>query len=76
MLKQPGWTAGSKTRKLRGFGARNWAKLELFLNTDGLRVDTAKAQGLFRKITRPKGYLQISAVGSCSSGLDLIGGTI
>ena len=45
-------TAGSKTRKLKGFGARNWAKLELFLNRRGLRVDSEKTQGLFSKVVR------------------------
>ena len=32
MQKQPGWTAGSKTRKLRGLNAKNRAKLEILLN--------------------------------------------
>ena len=58
-LKQPGWTAGSKTRKLRGFSARNWAKLELFLNRHGLRVDSEKTQGLFSKSARLNRYARI-----------------
>ena len=32
MLKQPGWTTCSKSKKLMGLSAKNWAWLELLLN--------------------------------------------
>jgi hypothetical protein len=38
-----------KTGKLRGFGARNRAKLQLLLNCSGPRVVFPKEQGLFSK---------------------------
>jgi len=38
----------------------------------GLRVDFEKAEGLFRKFARPKGYVLIWALGSGSDGLDSI----
>ena len=59
MQKDLGWMAGSILEKLRGLCAKNWALLEIFLNRRGLRVESGKTQGLFRKIARPKGYLQI-----------------
>ena len=58
MLKQPGWTAGSKSKKVRGLNVKNWAWLEIFLHSHGLRVDTAKDQGLFRKIARRRGIFR------------------
>ena len=73
MQKDRGWIADLKTRKLRGFGVRNWADLELLLNWLGLRVDSGKAQGLFSKTARLKRYLRISAVGSRSDGSDRTG---
>ena len=62
------WTAGSISRKRGGVCARFWAKLELFLNKGGPRVESQKAQGLFSKNARLKRYAQISAVGSRSGG--------
>ena len=59
MLKTQGWTADLKTRKLRGFGVRNWADLELFLNCSGPRVNSRKVQGLFSKKTRLNRYVWI-----------------
>ena len=59
MQKDLGWTAGSILEKFRGLSSKNWALLEIFLNKRGLRVESGKTQGLFRKIARPKGYLQI-----------------
>jgi hypothetical protein len=72
MLKLKGWTTDPKTRKLRVFGAKTVAQLELFLNWVGPRVVLGKAQGLFSKTARPKGYLLIWATGSKSKGLDPI----
>ena len=46
--------------------------LEIFFNRHGLRVYFGKLQGLFSKRSRLKRYIHISAVGSYSSGLDLI----
>jgi hypothetical protein len=72
VLKLKGWTVDPKTRKLRGFGAKTGAQLELFLNWVGPRVVFGKAQGLFSKTARPKGYLLIWATGSRSNGSDPI----
>jgi hypothetical protein len=43
------------------------------LNVGGLRVDFEKAEGLFRKFARPKGYVLIWALGFGSDGLEKIG---
>ena len=43
------------------------------MNTDGLRVEYGKVEGLFNKMARAKGYGWISAVGSRSRGSDLKG---
>ena len=43
------------------------------MNTDGLRVEYGKVEGLFNKMARAKGYGWISAVGSRSGGSDLKG---
>jgi hypothetical protein len=61
-----------KSRKLRGFGAKTGAHLELFLNWVGPRVDSKETQGLFNKNTRANRYLLTRAVRSGSSGSDLI----
>ena len=45
--------------KLWGQNDKNRTKLELVLNTDGLRVDFKRVRGLFSKRDRAKGYLQI-----------------
>ena len=68
-----GWTAVSNLKKLRGFGEKFWAKLQLLLNNSGPRVESGKSQGLFSKKSRPNRYLQIRTVGSRSGGLDLYG---
>jgi hypothetical protein len=57
MLKLKGWTADPKFRKLRGFGAKIGAQLELFLNWVGLRVDSQETQGLFNKSAGVNRYL-------------------
>ena len=62
------WTAGTKTRKVRGLKAKNWAWLELFLSRLGRRVYFKQAGGLFSKRAGMKRYLRISAVGSRSEG--------
>jgi hypothetical protein len=72
MLKLKGWTADPKTRKLRGFGAKIGAQLELFLNSVGPRVVFGKTQGLFSRTAMPKGYLLIWATGSKSNSSDPI----
>jgi hypothetical protein len=59
VLELKGWTADPKSRKLRGFGPKTGAQLELFLNGSGLQVDSKETQGLFNKTARPKGYLLI-----------------
>ena len=41
--------AGSIFKKLRGLLAKFWAKLQLFLKRDGLRVDIKKDGGFFNK---------------------------
>ena len=64
--------AGLNSRKLSGVRAKFWADLELFLNTAGLRVKSGRSQGLFNKISRPKGYVLIWALGSRSDGSDSI----
>ena len=48
--------AGSIFKKLRGLLAKFWAKLQLFLKRDGLRVDYQEIEGLFNIFARPKGY--------------------
>jgi hypothetical protein len=70
VLKLKGWTADPKFRKLRGFGAKIGAQLELFLNWVGPRVVSKETQGFFNKTARPKGYLLIWTVGSGSDGSD------
>ena len=65
--------AGSIFKKLRGLFAKFWAKLQIFLKREGLRVHFQERRGLFSKCDRPKGYGWISAVGSGSDGPDLIG---
>jgi hypothetical protein len=67
MQKLLGWMADPKSRKLRGFGAKTRAQLELLLNGGGLRVDSKETHGLFSKTARPKGYLLIWAIGSGST---------
>ena len=47
-----------KTRKLRGFGVRNWADLELLLNCLGLRVDFKERQELFSKTAGRRGMFE------------------
>ena len=42
------------------------------MNTEGLRVEYGKVEGLFRKSGKPKGYGWISAVGSPFGGSDLL----
>ena len=49
--------AGSNSKEFRGLGANFWTKLQFLLNRGGLLVDIGKAEGLFRKRARPKGYL-------------------
>jgi hypothetical protein len=68
VLKLKGWTADQNSRKLRGFGAKTGAQLELLLNWVGPRVDSKETQGLFSKAARAKGYLLIWTVGSGSDG--------
>ena len=43
------WTVGSKFKKLRGLLAKIWAKLQILLNTPGLRVIFKEVGGLFSK---------------------------
>ena len=59
MQKHKAWTAGAKSRKVRGLSAKIRASLQLFFKRAGLRVDNPKEQGLFNIFARPKGYLQI-----------------
>jgi hypothetical protein len=59
-----------KSRKLRGFGAKTGAPLELLLNWVGPWVGFKETQGLFSKAARAKGYLLIWTVGSGSDGSD------
>jgi hypothetical protein len=62
--------ADPKSRKLRGFGAKTGAQLELLLNQRGLRVDFKETQGLFSKTAWLKRYLLIWAVRSGLDGSD------
>ena len=73
MQKTRCWMAGSIFKKLRGLLAKFWAKLQLFLKRDGLRVDIKKDGGFFNKKTRPKRYLQIGTVRSRSDGSGRLG---
>ena len=66
-----GWTAGSNLKKLRGFGEKFWAKLQLILNNSGPRVESGNSQGLFSKKFRPNRYPRTRVTGSGSNGLDL-----
>ena len=68
MQKLQLWTAGSISKEPRGLNVKNWAELQLLLNCSGLRVNSRKVQGLFRKTARPKRYLWIWAVGYRSNG--------
>ena len=68
-----GWTAGSNLKKLRGFGEKFWAKLQLLLNNSGPRVESGKFQGFFNKTSRLNRYARIRAVGSLSNGLERSG---
>ena len=69
--------AGSIFKKLRGLLAKFWAKLQLFLKGDGLRVDIKKDSGFFNKkpgrnsIFR-SGPSDLDLMAQDSSGLDLI----
>ena len=40
---------GSISKKLKGLSAKNWAWLEIFLHSHGLRFDIRKGGGLFSK---------------------------
>jgi hypothetical protein len=57
-----------KLRKLRGFGAKTGAQLELFLNWVGPRVDSQETQRLFNKSAGANRYLLFWATGSRSDG--------
>ena len=59
MQKGKDWTAGLISGKIRGLNIKNRAWIEILLSKPGLRVDLAKARGLFNKIDRPKRYLWI-----------------
>ena len=63
-----GWTAGSNLKKLRGVRAKFWAKLQILLNTDGLRVELKEVGGLFSKKAKPNRYIRMRVVGSGSGG--------
>ena len=69
--------AGSVFKKLRGLLAKFWAKLQLFLKRDGLRVDIKKDGGFFNKnpgqnsIFR-SGPSDLDLMAQSSSGLNLI----
>ena len=39
MQKVKGWTAGSKSKELRGLGVKNRTQKQLLLNAQGLRVE-------------------------------------
>jgi len=67
------WTAGSKTKKLRGLSKKNRGGLELFLHCSGLRVYFKGVQGVFSKMASAKGYLQIWSIGSRSEASRLFG---
>ena len=51
MQKLPGWTAGSKTRKLKGLNAKNRAKLEILLNYMDCGLISMKGRVSFAKST-------------------------
>ena len=69
--------AGSIFKKLRGLLAKFWAKLQLFLKRDGLRVDIKKDGGFFNKNLGRNGIFRsgpsdLDLMAQGSSGLDLI----
>ena len=57
MQKLKVWTAGVKSRKVRGVRVKTWVNLQLLLNYKGVRVDINKTGGLFRKRTGRTGIL-------------------
>ena len=57
MQKVKGWTAGSKSKELRGLGVNFWTKLQILLNTPGLRVIFKEVGGLFSKTDRANRYV-------------------
>ena len=57
MQKVKGWTAGSKSKELRGLGVNFWTKLQILLNTPGLRVIFKEVGGLFSKTDRANCYV-------------------
>ena len=64
------WTSGSILRKARGLSAKNKVKLQLLLNTPGLRVNLKKVGGLFSKTDRVNRYPRTWTVRSGSNGSD------
>ena len=68
---------GSIFKKLRGLLAKFWAKLQLFLKRDGLRVDIKKDGGFFNKNPGRNGIFRsgpsdLDLMAQGGSGLDLI----
>jgi len=75
--KGQAWMAGTNSKELRGLGAKFWAKLQLFLKRDGLRVDIKKDWGFFNKNPGQNGIfrsgpLDLDLMAQGGSGLDLI----
>ena len=52
MQNYPDWTADPISKKVKGVNIKNRAWIEILLSKPGLRVDLAKARGLFNKIAR------------------------
>ena len=57
MQKLAGWTAGSKTRKLRGLNAKNRAKLEILLNYMDCGLNTGNCGVSLEKLAVLTGIL-------------------
>ena len=51
--------AGLISGKLRGVCAKFWARLQIFFKSGGLRVESTKVQGLFNKMTRRRGTVDL-----------------
>ena len=57
--KVRGWAAGSKREKCRGLSDKKQDLVLIVFELPELRVDSRKDEGLFNKMSRPKGYARI-----------------
>ena len=50
--------AGSNSKEFRGLGANFWTNLQILLTRGGLRVESRKIEGLFKKNARRTGIFE------------------